>query len=102
MAASPSEVLREPSDTRLIILSLVLAFGLTLLPWTGLALTVRPDFTLLVLLYWCIHEPRRVGQAVAFGMGLAADVAEGSVLGLHGFTYSIAVYLALTLRLRLR
>jgi rod shape-determining protein MreD len=97
----PRDVLPDPPDIRLIVASISVAYLLSLLPWTGVPLLVRPDFALLVLLYWCIHQPRRVGQSAAFGLGLLVDVSEGTVLGLHGLTYSIAMYMALRLRLRL-
>jgi rod shape-determining protein MreD len=103
MIGAPSpEVLRAPPDGRLIAASLVIGYALSLLPWSGALLLIRPDFTLLVLLYWAIHEPRRVGQSATFGFGLLADVADGSLLGLHGLSYSVAIYLALKFRLRVQ
>ncbi len=39
-------------------------------------LWIKPDFVALVLLYWCIHQPRRVGFAAAWLLGLAMDVAD--------------------------
>ena len=40
-----------------------------LLPLAGTALALRPDFLALVLLYWCIQEPRYVGVGVAWASG---------------------------------
>ena len=34
---------------------------INLLPWGGWALRARPDFMLVVLLYWAAHEPRKIG-----------------------------------------
>ena len=58
--------LRLPAPLRLLIGSFVVALLINLLPWSGLALQVCPDFVLLILLYWAIQEPRSVGQGLGF------------------------------------
>jgi rod shape-determining protein MreD len=42
--------------------SLVGAYLLAVLPWSGSWLLARPDFVLIVLLFWALHEPRSIGQ----------------------------------------
>ena len=54
---------------------------LNLLPWSGWALLVKPDFLLLALLCWAMHESRNVGQSWAFVLGLIMDVADSVLLG---------------------
>ena len=49
--ARPEEILR-PARRWFIVLTLALALFGNLLPLTGLALALRPDFLALVLLYW--------------------------------------------------
>jgi len=92
--------MRAPAPLRLLLVSFIAAFLLNLLPWSGVALQARPDFVLLILLYWSVYEPRSVGQGLAFFLGLLMDVADSALLGQHALTYGIAVFFALLLRVR--
>ena len=100
-ASYSEEEILLPAKGWFIILSLMVALFLNLLPLQGLALTLRPDFVALVLLYWSINLPQRVGMSAAFGMGLLMDVGNGSMFGQHALAYSIMVFIALLLRRRL-
>jgi rod shape-determining protein MreD len=71
------------------------------LPWSGWALALRPDFVLVAVLFWVLHQPARIGFGVAFFLGLLADFQDGAVFGQHAIAYVIGVYLLLYLRLRL-
>lgn len=86
---------------RRILGTLVVAVLLEQLPWAGWALAVRPDFVLVGVLYWTLHQPARIGFGVAFFLGLLADFQDGAVFGQHAIAYVIGVYLVLFLRLRL-
>ncbi|MDR1995430.1 rod shape-determining protein MreD [Azonexus sp.] len=75
-----------------IVTSLFFALLGNLLPtshWPGI-----PDWVALVLCFWSIREPRRVGMGWAFALGLAMDVADGAVLGQHCFAYVLLAYTA--------
>ena len=86
---------------RRIFGTLALAVLLEQLPWSGWALVVRPDFVLVGVLFWALHQPARIGFATAFFLGLLADFQDGAVFGQHAIAYVIGVYLVLYLRLRL-
>ena len=98
-AAKAQEILL-PVKTSFVFLTLAIALFLNLLPWSGFALLIRPDFVALTLLYWCIHWPRKVSFGTAWGMGLLMDVADATLLGEHAFAYSLLVYLAIIVRRR--
>lgn len=51
-----------------------------------------PDFLALVLVFWTVHQPRRVGIVAAFVMGLLLDVHQGVLLGQHALAYSVLSY----------
>lgn len=91
-----------PVKPSLIVFSLISAALLNLLPWTGWALWLRPDLVALVLLYWCIEQPRRVGFATAFVLGVLMDVADGALLGQHALAYSMLAYGAIVMHRRVR
>ena len=86
---------------RRIVGSLTLAVLLEQLPWSGLAMVLRPDFVLVALLFWVLQQPQRVGFGTAFCLGLIADFQDGAALGQHAIAYVVGVYLVLYLRLRL-
>jgi rod shape-determining protein MreD len=95
------DVMRLPATGGVIFASFLAAFALCALEWTGGWLLVRPDFVLLVLLFWTIHEPRSIGQGVAFALGLLMDVGDSTLLGQHALAYVVAVYGAQVLRVRI-
>ncbi len=95
---SSSRIL-QPVRPWFIVFSLLVALLLNFLPtayWPGV-----PDWVALVLCFWAIREPRRVGMGWAFILGLAMDVADGAVLGQHGFAYVLLAYTATALSRRI-
>ena len=65
-----------------IWLSLLVALVLNLMP-LGRAFWL-PDWVALVLCFWCVREPLRVGMGSAFMMGVVMDVGYGSLMGQIG------------------
>ena len=53
----------------------------------------RPDWVLVVLVYWCLALPTKVNVISAWFMGLLLDVLLGSVLGIHAAAMALAVYI---------
>ena len=93
--------MRPPTPARVLIGSLLIALVINLLPWSGFALRAHPDFVLLVLLYWAVHEPRAIGQGWGFALGLIMDVADSVLLGQHAMVYVVAIFITQLLRLRI-
>ena len=60
-----------------------------------------PDLVAVVLLFWSIYQPRRVGMGIAFLLGLLIDVHQGSPMGLHALAYTVLGFFALSLNRRL-
>lgn len=86
---------------RRILGGLTLAILLEQLPWSGWGLILRPDFVLVGVLFWALHQPARIGFGVAFFVGLLADYVNGAVFGQHAIAYVSGTYLVQFLRLRL-
>lgn len=82
-----------------IILTLFAALFLNLLP-LGRTLWV-PDWVALVLAFWCVREPRKVGMTTAFVLGIVADVADASLMGQHALAYVLLAFGATTLSRRI-
>lgn len=81
-----------PVSPLFIWISLFVALFLNMLP-LGRVLWL-PDFLALVLLFWSVHQPLRVGMGVAFVFGLFMDVNQASLLGLHALAYTVLSYFA--------
>ena len=60
-----------------------------------------PDMLALVLVFWNVHQPRRVGIGAAFFFGLLMDVHQGAVLGQHAQAYTLLSFLAILMHRRL-
>ncbi len=95
------DVMKLPASVGLIFASLLAAYLLAVLPWTGAWLLARPDFILIVLIFWTLHEPRAIGQGVAFSIGLLMDVSDSMLLGQHALAYVMAIFGAQVLRVRI-
>jgi|CXWL01.1.fsa_nt_gi rod shape-determining protein MreD len=95
------DVMQRPAGLGFVLTSFIVAFLLSALPWSGWLLLCRPDFMLLALVFWTLHEPRMIGQGIAFAFGLLMDVSDSMLLGEHALEYTLAVYLAQALRVRI-
>ena len=92
----------------------LLAFWLTLgvaLVLTAVALPAlappafgwfRPQWAVLVLLFWVMTAPEAVGMVSAWVAGLLVDSLTGSLLGQHALTYVLIAWAGLSLHQRLR
>ncbi len=60
-----------------------------------------PDLLALVLVFWSVHQPLRVGIATAFAFGLAMDVHQTALLGQHALAYTALSYGAIMVHRRL-
>jgi rod shape-determining protein MreD len=97
---SGSEEILLPVKPLYIAITLFVAMMINLLPLTGWVLAIRPDFAALVLLYWGIFQPRKIGFLPAWLLGLAMDVADGSLFGQHALAYSVMMFAAIALHRR--
>jgi len=60
-----------------------------------------PDFLALVLVFWCVHQPRLVGIGIAFFFGVATDVHQSALLGQHALSYTALAFMAILVHRRL-
>jgi rod shape-determining protein MreD len=92
----------RPNGGFFIVLSFIAALLITIVPLPGWASYLWPEWVAIVLIYWCIALPHRVGVFTGFGTGLLLDVLVGTVLGQHAMGLSVVAYLALKLHRRIR
>lgn len=103
MIMRPGQQLLLPANPMFIWASLVTALLLNMAPnMAGLGRAAwLPDLLAIVLVFWGVHQPRRVGVGAAFLFGLAMDVHQGALLGQHALAYTALSFLAITIHRRL-
>ena len=82
--------------------SLLLALLLGLVPLPGLVQPLRPYWLALVLAYWLLEEPERIGLGGAFLLGLVADLAFGGLLGEQALRLVVMAFILDRFRARMR
>ena len=88
-----------PANPLFIWGSLLVALLLDMLPLGRVPW--MPDFLALVLVFWNVHQPLRVGIGVAFVFGLGMDVHQSALLGQHALSYTTLSFLAAMIHRRL-
>lgn len=96
---SSNRILR-PVKGWFILLTLLLALFLNMLPVIG-RLPAYPDWLALILTFWCVREPRKLGMGTAFVLGLVMDVVNAGVIGQHALAYVPLAYAATSLSRRI-
>ena len=82
--------------------SLLLALLLGLVPLPDTLQPLRPYWLALVLAYWVLEEPDRIGLGVAFVLGLVADLAFGGLLGEQAMRLVVLTFILDRFRPRMR
>jgi len=95
-----SDQLLLPVNTLFLWMSLLVAFALNLVPLGRNP--AMPDFMAVVLVFWNVHQPRKVGIGLAFMFGLMMDVHDGAILGQHALAYTLLSFFAIAIHRRLR
>tara|TARA_B110000444_G_C18813472_1_gene583892 strand:- start:182 stop:670 length:489 start_codon:yes stop_codon:yes gene_type:complete len=85
-----------------IAASFLVALLLNIFPIPEWMKWARPEWVALVLVYWVIALPQRVGILIAWFLGIMIDSLEGAVLGQNALSLSVVAYLSIILYQRLR
>ena len=99
MTSKRSDQLLLPVNPLFIGATLVGALAFELVPLGRQP--AMPDLLALALVFWNVHQPRRVGVGLAFLFGLLMDVHEGALLGQHALAYTLLSFFAVTIHRRL-
>lgn len=84
-----------------VLFSFSLALALTIVPLPSWGLIYRPEWVALILIYWCLALPQRIGIAVGWSLGLLLDVLTDSLLGQHALALAVVAFLTLKLHRRI-
>ncbi len=99
MTSKRSDQLLLPVNPLFIGATLLAALAFELVPFGRQP--ALPDLLALALVFWNVHQPRRVGVGLAFAFGLVLDVHDGAVLGQHALAYTLLAFFAVTIHRRL-
>ena len=103
MIMRPGQQLLLPANPGFIWFSLLAALVFNMLLNMGLFGRAAwvPDLLAVVLVFWSVHQPLRIGVGVAFAFGLAMDVHQGALLGQHALAYTALGFLGISMHRRL-
>ena len=93
---------RSRANTALFWGSIALCFLLQLMPLPQALLPFKPYWLALILVYWALETPERVGLGLAFILGLIGDTLTGELLGEQALRLCILCFIILRFRSRLR
>jgi rod shape-determining protein MreD len=79
-----------------VLIGLLMNMFLGLTGWRWL-----PDILAIVVVFWNVYQPRRVGLVLAFVLGLALDVHESALLGQNALSYVVLSSMAIAVQRRL-
>ncbi|MBI3562116.1 MAG: rod shape-determining protein MreD [Gammaproteobacteria bacterium] len=92
----------QPQNGLVIIVSFLVAYLLTMLPLPDAVGFFRPYWVAMVLIYWCMALPHRVGVGIGWISGLILDGVYNTLLGQHALGLALLAYCTVSLHQRVR
>ncbi|HID44505.1 MAG TPA: rod shape-determining protein MreD [Chromatiaceae bacterium] len=91
-----------PHGRATIMLTLIVSLVLSVMPMPENLQYYRLQWAALVLIYWCMALPERVGVGIGFFVGLLLDILTGTLLGQHAFGLSVISFITVKTHKRVR
>ncbi len=88
-----------PANPVFIWGSLIVALLINMLPLGRVP--GMPDVLMVLLVFWSVYQPARVGIGAAFVFGIVMDVHQAALMGQHALAYGVLCYLAIMAHRRL-
>ena len=95
-------MLNKNTGSWIIFISVLIAFLLTALPLPASVNNWRPAWVAMVLIYWCMALPGRIGIGIAWCLGLLLDVQQGALLGQNALGLALIAYFVIQIHKRFR
>lgn len=90
-----------PRGRWFIVVSIFLAVLLMLVSLPEVISWYRPNWVLMVLIFWTMVLPHRVGVLSAWCTGLLLDLLYGGLLGQQAFLFAVVIYVVYKMQRRL-
>ena len=81
------------SNFKIAGFTIIFAFMLSLMHLPEWAADFRPNWVALVMIYWAMALPDKVGVTMAWCAGLMLDISHGAILGQHAIGLVIITYI---------
>jgi len=78
---------------KVVVPTVIFALMLHMWPLPEWMVYGRPEFVTLVVMYWALAMPERVGVTIAWCVGLLLDVTQGAILGQHALGLVVVTYI---------
>ncbi len=85
-----------------VFISVIAGLALAIVPLPHWLQILRPDFLLILVIYWSLKSPRTAGMTFAWMCGFGIDVIRGVVLGQHALAFLVVAYWTHRWQLRMR
>ncbi len=85
-----------------IVATFFVAMLINLMPLPDSINMFKPDWVALVLIYWVMAAPSRVGVFYGWILGLFADVLYGTLFGIHAMSLALVAFIIQMIYHRLR
>ena len=92
---------QRPLALGVITVSVLIALTAAIWPMAGWASWLRPELATMIVMYWIIVAPFRVGMTFAWCLGIAVDILEGAVLCQNALALTLVAYGVSLLRQRI-
>ncbi len=87
-------------STGIILLTFLLGLMFLVTPLPQSITLARPFLILLIVVYWALYAPEKVGVTIAWVMGLFTDFLYGIMLGPYALGFAVSAYLMIHLNAR--
>lgn len=87
---------------KMITLTIIIALLLSQLPLPSFIAPFQPEWVILVLIYWAMALPERVGVGLAWFIGLLVDVLRDTLLGQYALAFALTIFIVLRIYQRIR
>lgn len=91
----------KPISFSMMLVTMLIGLVFQLYPWSGSGVIVRPDFLLVVTVYWLLRAPSFCNIGMAWLAGLLVDLSTGSLMGQHSMSFALTAFVGLTYQRRL-
>ncbi len=91
----------KPISFSTMLVTMLIALVFQLYPWSGSGIIVRPDFLLVVTIYWLLRAPNFCNIGLAWLAGLLVDLSTGSLMGQHSLSFALTAFVGLAYQRRL-
>ena len=82
--------------------TILVGLMLMIMPMREAAEPFRPDWLVLVMIFWAMSAPRSYSVGIAWLLGIILDVAQGTLLGQHALALCVVVYITVKFHLLMR